>query len=333
MPASDLFLDPAAQIFRSLAVARCLGTVARLGILSELATSPATVEQLALRISVERLPLRLMLDVLVDERLLELTGAGYSIAPAARAQLDPDSPTSVTTLLSGLLDQWNLWGDLEFVAAGGRSPGGTPAVDDEVGWLRRVRGQYEYARRTGGWLLDGITLPERARSIVDVGGNHGWYAAELCRHNPGVRATVVDSAPAIAIGREIIWEAGLERTVTHRAGDIFTADLGGPHDAAICLPLVYGLRDPQALPLLRRIRAALRPGGLLLIPRLNHRAQRCGTSFAVPAAELFLHLDSGVEPTTMAQLCEQLAAAGFSAPTIQDAPVGAELCLCVATAI
>ena len=59
---------------------------AHLGILSELATSPGTSKhKLALRISVERLPLGLMLDVLVDERLLELTGAG-SGSRAGRAR-------------------------------------------------------------------------------------------------------------------------------------------------------------------------------------------------------------------------------------------------------
>ena len=33
----------------------------------------------------------------------------------------------------------------------------------------------------------------------------------------------------------------MDRVVTHRDGDMFTADLGGPHDAALCLPLLRGL--------------------------------------------------------------------------------------------
>jgi hypothetical protein len=334
---SDLALDPSGQVFRSLALGRCIGVLARIGAFAELARIPSTIDELAQRFAVQRRTLALILDVVSSEGLLVHEDGKYWVAPAARAQLDPESPTSVVTLLSHLLDHSPLWDDLEFVAAGGQSAGGVPADDDEPGWLRRVRGQYEYVRRAGDHALDSIGLPVAARSIIDVGGSHGWFSTLLCQRSPLLSATVIDCAPAVAIGREIVWEAGFDHAVRHRVGDIYTADLGGPHDVAVCLPLLYGRRDADAIPLLERIRAALRPGALILIPRPSELGRTAGDSSVDrpgrAAIELYLYLDSGVTATTTEGLCEQLRTAGFGAPIAHPVPRAAEFCVYVATAI
>ncbi len=130
-----------------------------------------------------------------------------------------------------------------------------------------------------------------------------------------------------------MWEAEMDHRVTHRVGDIFSADLGGPHDAAVALPLMYGLADEQALPLLARIRAALRPGGLLLVPRPGRGLGYRSASLATPAVELFFQLDSGHASTTPEQFIGQLQLSGFSSPQAHHLPAAAELCLFVAEAM
>lgn len=330
---SDLLLDPSGQVFRSLALAQCLGVLARLGVIDELAATPSSAHDLADRLRLEVGPLTMMLDVLVHERLLTRAAGGYAeyaITPDARSQLAPKSTTSVSALLSHLNDHWALWSDLEFIVQGGPHPGGRPALDDDAAWNRRVRGQYEYARRIGRPVVDAVPLPRAIRSILDVGGSHGWFSEALCRRYPKARATVVDCAPANAIGRELTWEAGLEDIITHRDGDIFADDFGGPFDLAVGLPLMFGLADDVALPLLGRIRAALAPGGLLLVPRANVSAETSRP--VVPALELYLHLDSGTPPTTPQHFVDQLERSGFTVLLAQRQHAGAELCLYLAAA-
>ena len=114
--------------------------------------------------------------------------------------------------------------------------------------------------------------PEAARradsSALDVAGGHGWYAAALCQRHPSLRATVIDLPGSVAVGREIMRETGMEDRVTHVEGDMFEADLGGPHDVALrsLLQIPDHLTDEQTVALLRtRVRAALRPGGTVAI--------------------------------------------------------------------
>jgi hypothetical protein len=51
--------------------------------------------------------------------------------------------------------------------------------------------------------------------VLDIGGGHGWYSAQLCARHPQLTATVLDLPGSAAIGREIIAKAGLaERSGT-----------------------------------------------------------------------------------------------------------------------
>jgi hypothetical protein len=326
--------DPVTESFQSLALARSLGVAARLGIFSELSRDPVELTELAQRLQLRTGPLRLMLEVLMAARLVDCCPEGYTIAPTARRWLDPDSPTAVTTFMSHSLELWDVWKDLPAVLTGELPASVAPQPDPsaDLDWQRRGRAGFEFSRCIGDELADAIDLPQFARSILDLGGGHGGYAAVLCRRNPMLRATVVDQAPAVEVGRELIWEAGLERHVTHQAGDIHVADLGGPHDAVICGPLLLDATNEQSLLLLSRVRTVLQPGGLVVTLGPSRGAKRVDPSRA-SSLELFARIRSGVAPMTADDYTRQLAAAGFGSPRARELTCVPELSVLVARAV
>ena len=147
-----------------------------------------------------------------------------------------------------------------------------------------------------------------------------------------LRATVIDQPAATAIGRELTWEAGLDRVITHREEDIFTADLGGPHDAAFCLPLLSGLDDDQTLVLLKRIRAVLQPGGLVVCLRATTRADS-EPSRTTGWERLFRELVSHIDLPSASRFREQLRCSGFGVPRVQVLAAAPELSVYVARAL
>jgi hypothetical protein len=316
----------------SLAVARCLGVVARLGLFSELAGAPVELTDLAQRFALRADPLRMMLNVLAGERYLQCHNGAFAIAPAARQWLDPASPTSVTIALSYTLDHWAWWAELEQIAAGGAVATPMPDADDESGWLRRLQSKYEYSRRIADEMADVIDLPRHAESVLELGSAHGTYSAALCRRNPMLRSTLIDHPTAVNIGRELMWEAGMERVVSHQPGDIFTADLGGPHDAVFCAPLIIGLDHDQVMTLLARVRNVLQPGGLLITPRSN--TANCDDPDPLFASsQLLLRLASRPDPSSPAQFQSELSAAGFGVPRVHQLAGAPEFSLYVARAV
>src|SRR5947209_7223371 len=158
-----------------------------------------------------------------------------------------------------------------------------------------------------------LKLPPRPRSLLDVAGGHGWFAAALCARHEGLRATVVDLAPSAAVGRQIIAENGLSERVGHVEGDMFAVDLGGPHDAALCFDIIHHLSPEQVVLLFGRVRRALRPGATLAVLDMFRdpgRRPRASASFF----RLFFHPTSGADIYSREQLAEFLAQAGFGAP-------------------
>src|SRR4029078_3328159 len=129
----------------------------------------------------------------------------------------------------------------------------------------------ELARLASKAVARAVRLPRDATSVLDIAGGHGEYAMALCRRHGGLRATVVDLPGSAAIGREIVTNAGMSGRVQHVEGDMFTAHLGGPHDAALAFNIVHHLSPEQARRLFARVAASLRPGAPLCVLDLYDR--------------------------------------------------------------
>jgi 2-polyprenyl-3-methyl-5-hydroxy-6-metoxy-1,4-benzoquinol methylase len=334
-PRPPTLLNPVTRSFQAMAVVRSIGVAARTGVFGALADGPAQVSELAERLGFRCEPLRLMLDVLVGEGLLSYHEPKYELSMHGQRWLDPESPTSVTTYLSHSLDYWDLWSGLEQLVSGHPVPAPLPDADDEAAWLRATRGDYEAARLIAADVAAAIDLPRSADSVLDLGGGHGAFAAALCQQNPRLRATVIDHPAAVSIGREIMWEAEMDSVVEHRSGDLYTADLGGPHDAVLCLPMMLDLASEEATELLHRIRSVLKPDGVLVLLRvMQPTPSATRMQFGASAAlELFLRLQLGTADTGGGRLSEQLTATGFGPPRIHRWPSVHDVSLHVARAV
>ena len=106
---------------------------------------------------------------------------------------------------------------------------------------------------------------EAPRRLVDVAGGHGGFAMAMCRRHPGLEATVLDLPPSAAVGREIVAEQGFADRVSFREGDVFELGLGEDLDVVSVFNLIHHLPEERDRELCRMARAALRPGGCLVI--------------------------------------------------------------------
>jgi len=301
---------PGAHAMYAMPAARTVAVAQRLGILGFLAQRHATAQEIAAELSLAPAGTRLVLDCLVAGGHLELRRDGrFGLDRRARRWLDPASDRYVGTWLDHAVDYWEWYGDLERVLRDGESFQIHSAAPDDPSWRRYITGQYELARLSAAEVARRVRIPDGARSLLDVAGAHGWFAAELCRRHPDLRATVIDLPGSVAVGREIIAAAGMADQVTHREGDMFEADLGGPHDAALCFDIVHHLGPDEVGVLFRRVREALAPGATIAILDMFRSDRRPRASAAYLG--LFFHLTSGSDLYRPEQLTVLLEEAGF----------------------
>ena len=297
-----------------MSAGRVVGVAQRIGVYRALLETPASPDELATRLGVREPGLRLMCELLAAEGILEHRGGRYSVSKRARVWVDPASERYIGTWLEHTTTYWPWWGDLERVVRDGGSfeiHGQSP--DDEEYWRLYITGQYEIARLSAAEVAKAIRLPDEPTSLLDVAGAHGGFAAALCRRHPGLSATVVDLPGSVRVGRAIMRAAGMDERVRHVEGDMFTADLGGPHDGALLFDIVHHLSPEQTLGLLRRIRGALRTGAPVAVLDM-FRAPVGSQTFSAASLGLLFHLTSGADLPDPGVLADSLEQAGFTRP-------------------
>jgi SAM-dependent methyltransferase len=133
----------------------------------------------------------------------------------------------------------------------------------------------------------------------------------LCRRHPGLIATVLDLGPSAAIGREIVAAEGMAGRVVHREGDARTADLGIGLDVVSAFNFLQHFPADQARDLLVRARAALRPGGRLVVGETERPAPGDPTHRMASLTGLLFFLMTGTRTYSREELRGLLDAAGF----------------------
>ncbi len=305
--------NAAAEAWGGMALSGVLVAAVRTGLTARLARQPSTAAELAADLELDPLPTRLLLDCLRSAGHVTVRGGRYRLSRSSRRWLDPESDLSVAAFVSGTGDYWAWWSNLDEVTRQGKPAGHHEATPDDPYWRRYISGQFDLARLSAGEVARKLRLPGDARTLLDIGGGHGWYSAQLCRRHPQLTATVFDLPGSAAIGREIIAAAGMADRVRHQDGDATTDDLGSGYDAVLCFNLVHHLTPEQIVRLFTRIHSALAPGGTLAVmdafadPR--RRASAAGNVLG-----LFVYLSSGSQVHTPAQLHEWLREAGFGVP-------------------
>lgn len=158
-------------------------------------------------------------------------------------------------------------------------------------------------------ILDAYPL-EGHRSLLDVGGGDGNFAALAAGRVPSLQVTCFDLAPVTQLAQARFAAAGLGTRARTVAGDFHCDALPAGADVISLIRVLHDHGDAQALRLLRAAYAALPSGGTLLIAE-----PMSGTRGAARVADAYfgfylLAMGSG-KPRTPRQLLQLLKRAGF----------------------
>lgn len=302
---------PIGEAMLAMPVARSLQVAQRTGMLAALAEDARDPVELAEHLGLQPAATELVLDVIVSLGHVELRADGrYEMSDHARRWLDPSSDHYLGDFLADTGEYWDWWGGLEVLVRDGRHVELHDKPADDPYWRSYILGQYQLARLSSAEVARAVPLRRGAHSLLDVAGAHGEFSMALCRRHPGLRATVVDLPGSARIGREIVSGAGMDDRVRHVEGDMFEADLGGPHDGALCFNIVHHLTPERTRDLFARVRSVLRPGAPLCVLELYDRpAGRAPDSGSILG--LFFHLTSGAATYTVEEVSSRLRESGF----------------------
>lgn len=209
------------------------------------------------------------LDALTCIGLLRKRAGRYCNAEEASVYLRADGPTPMGNLLRMITSMCVApLDDLSTLVRQGPRPNEADThFAAEPLWA-------ESCRTSAAWVTGGVgalmtryvaALPEfpAFRTMLDLGGGHGMFAQAFVAAHPELTAVIFDQPAVGAVADEFIGASGLKQRVTTRGGDYLRDDLGGGYDFIwACATLNFARHDLD--PLMAKIHAALKPGGVFM---------------------------------------------------------------------
>lgn len=256
------------KLLTGRSVTRGLGVVAELGIADLLRDGPRTVEALAEATGthVEAL-YRLLRALAAMDVFTESAGRTFAATPLAET-LRSDAPRSLRGMARWLGAEprhWAAWGDLDRCVRTGE-----PAIEDVFAYFAANPAASEIfdaamsslsttAARAVRDAYDFSTIGH----LVDVGGGHGTLLLMICAAYPDLRATLFDMPHVIERASDALAATGQAGRIALVEGSFFEAVPAA--DAHILKHILHDWSDELAVAILQRCRAALEPGGRVLV--------------------------------------------------------------------
>ena len=311
--------DQVLDLMDAYVTSAALNAALELGLFWLLAERPLDAAAVARSLDIPSARCAAWLQLLSTTGLIARGPQGYAPTPAARsAILDACSHDTWALLAQDARDRYPAILDL---AVHLREPGSTWAaqgrtapdyfaqmVESPDRARRFTRVLYELHLPLAEALADALELSGVNR-MLDLGGGSGVMSMALLRRWPDLRAVVVDIATVCAAGREIAEEQSLEDRLTYHAADFLRDEL--PSGVELVLQCDAGGSSES---LLQKIRAALAPGGRLVI--VDQFAPEPGVAPATAPYPVWAFLASLDRPevryTTVDEMEAKLRRVGYS---------------------
>jgi hypothetical protein len=308
-----------AQGFRQ---AQILLSCVELGVFEALNAEPATASEVAQTIEADPRGTELLLNAAAALNLLDKKADRFSNSPLVAACLLPGAPGSIVRSFQLQAAFYQRWGHLAKAVRSGERPDENHRDEEPASWIENfVHGLYNMAYPVAPAIAASLALPEnRPLRVIDVGGCHGAYSLALAQRYPHLQATVFELPRVVPVARQIIAEAGMSDRVTVQEGDFQQEELGQGYDLALVFGVLNG-EPPAGRPaLIRKVFAALKPGGQIVLRDFVLDPDRAGPpEAAIFALQMLLATASG-GLDTRADWDRWLAEAGFLPPKEIELP-------------
>jgi len=294
-----------------------------LDLFTAIGAAGATAAELAARSGAAERGVRSLCDRLVADGFLTKSADRYGLALDAQLFLDRTSPAYVGSAITfltaptirGAFDRLT-----EAVRRGGTAIGaeGTLAPEHPV-WVEFARAMAPMAGLTGEVVATALGAGGPMRgTALDVAAGHGLFGIALARRNPELRVVAQDWPNVLQVAQENAEKAGVADRFAQLPGSAFEVDFGTGHAIVLLTNFLHHFDPPTNESLLRRVHAALAPGGRAVAVEFVPNEDRVTPPEAAGFSLTMLATTPAGDAYTFAEYERMFRAAGFAEVAQQD---------------
>jgi SAM-dependent methyltransferase len=263
---------------------------------------------------------RILCDYLTIMGLLAKEDGRYALTQESAMFLDRRSPACLAAVTGFLASPWhkkNVEALTDAVRKGGTSgsQGDNSKPQDEV-WVAFAKSMAPLTVPAANFIAELVGAAEgKPCNVLDIAAGHGNYGITIAKKNPNAKIVAVDWPSVLAVAVENAQAAGVSSRYSTRPGSAFETDLGSGYDYVLLTNIFHHFDIPTCETLMRRVHAALKPGGkavtLEFVPNEDRVSPPATAGFSL---NMLVGTDAG-DAYTFSEYEKMFANTGFAKTT------------------
>lgn len=285
------------------------------------------VPALAARCGASERGIRILCDGLAAWGFLTREGGSYGLTPDTAFFLDKQSPAysgGVVEFLHHPRQLENFW-ELADTIRRGEIPADRPESfgEEDAFWVHFARAMQPMIAPAAEFLAEIAAQGAGATCrTLDVAAGHGLFGVAVAKRLPQAQVTALDWPGVLEVARETAATHGVADRHTLLPGSAFEVELGGPYDLVLVTNFFHHFSVETNVGLIRKIAAALAPGGRVVTLDFIPDEDRLNPSWSATFGLTMLANTNEGDVYTFSQYEAMFREAGFQTNRLIEAPAG-----------
>jgi 2-polyprenyl-3-methyl-5-hydroxy-6-metoxy-1,4-benzoquinol methylase len=285
-----------------------------LEIFTAIAEGNTTFAMIAKRCEAAERGVRILCDFLTIHSFLTKEGAHYGLAPDSALFLDRHSPAYVGTITEFLLTprMRECHAHLtEAVRRGGTALAEGMLEPENPDWVKFAHGMMPLMHRPSEIMAAELRKGGEAHKVLDIAASHGIFGISVAKQNPTAHIYASDWKNVLEVAQKNAQAMSLADRYHILPGSAFETDFGSGYDLVLITNFLHGFDPPTCTAFMRKVHAALKPGGRAAIAEFVPNPDRVSPPTAAAFSLMMLAATPSGDAYTFAELEDISKDAGF----------------------
>jgi SAM-dependent methyltransferase len=302
-----------------------LKSAIELEIFTAIAEGNITAQTIASRCQSAERGVRILCDFLTIHGFLTKTGMQYGLAADSAAFLNKHSPAYLGSSTQFLLTPHIREAHsclTDAVRRGGTAVGNGTLEAENPDWVKFAEAMMPLMFMPAKLVAAELRKGGESHKVLDVAASHGIFGIAVAQLNPGAQIYAADWKNVLEVGMKNAEAMGVADRYHLIPGDAFETDFGTRYDLILLPNFLHHFDPPTCTSFMRKVNAALAPGGRAAIVEFVPNPDRVTPPGAAAFSMMMLATTPTGDAYTFAELESISKGAGFDRVELVPEPVG-----------
>jgi len=290
-------------------------TALELDVFTAIADGNTTAATIAKRCSASERGIRTLCDFLTIHGFLTKQGTAYGLAPDTAMFLNRQSPAYLGGAIDFLLTSRirEAHGRLtEAVRKGGTALGDGNLDPENPDWVKFAKSMMPMMFMPAQLMAADLRKGGEVQKVLDIAAGHGIYGISVAKQNPTAHIYASDWKNVLEVAAQNAQAMGVADRHHLLPGNAFDTDFGSGYDLALITNFLHHFDPPTCTTFMRKVYAALKPGGRAAIAEFVPNPDRVSPPMAAAFSMMMLATTPSGDAYTFAELETMAKDAGFT---------------------